>query len=353
MDSKIMRNAVDYLIRHSSDSDRMAISFYGGEPLLEFDLIQECVQYANLKAEGRIVTFNFTTNGTLLTKEKLQFLVQNDIRITISLDGPDNIHDKHRKFAYTLMGSFEKIIKNLEYIYDTFPEYYRNNIQFNTVLDPLNHFSIINDFIRNNKLFNQSTFSSTLIDDTYAINEISHDEKFDEEFRYELFKSFLWKTGWLSKEDISPLLISYYRSLKKLAKMVETIKRDRIPEKFHRGGPCVPGIQRLFVTTKGELFPCERVSESSPVARLGDISSGIDIEKAVRILNIEQETSEMCRNCWAYYFCTACIAKMDDGTQISVTKLSERCKAIKNSVESELSDYVVMKELGYQWELDS
>lgn len=353
MNCNTMRDAVDYLIRCSSDADRMAISFYGGEPLLEFALIQECVEYALMKTEGRKVTFNFTTNGTLLTKEKLEFLVHHDFRITISLDGPEFIHDKHRKLAYTSKGSFDKIIENLEYIYDAYPEFYQSNIQFNTVIDPLNRFTIINDFIRNNKLLKQSMFSSTLIDDTYAINDISHDDQFDEEFRYELFKIFLWKTGWLSREDISPLLVSYYGSLKKLAKMIETMKRDRIPEKFNRGGPCVPGIQRLFVTATGELYPCERVSESSPVARLGDIDSGISLERAERILNVEQETSEMCRNCWAYYFCTACIAKMDDGTRISTTKLSEQCNAMRSSVESELSDYVVMKELGYQWELDA
>ncbi len=353
MDENTMRNSVDYLINHSSDAGKIAVSFYGGEPLLEFDLIKKCVEYVNLQAEGRIVIFNFTTNGTLLTKDKLDFLVQHDFRITISLDGPLVIHDRHRKFAYTALGTFNKIIKNLEYIFVTYPEFYRSNIQFNTVLDPLNHFDIINNYILSSELLNQSTFTSTLIDDTYAKNEISHNESFDEEFQYELFKTFLWKLGWLEKEDTSPLLTSYYGSLKKLAKMIETIKRDHIPEKFHRGGPCVPGVQRLFITTKGELYPCERVSETSSVAKIGDIHNGINIEKAERILNVERETSEMCRNCWAYYFCTACISKLDDGTQISVSKLKERCNDMRNSAESELSDYIVMKELGYQFDLDS
>lgn len=217
----------------------------------------------------------------------------------------------------------------------------------------MNHFTVISNYIQNSRLFNQSTFSSTLIDDTYAKNELFHNEEFDYEFRYELFKTFLWKIGWLSKEDTSLLLEPYYGSLKKMAKMIETIKRDQIPEKFHRGGPCMPGNQRLFITTKGELFPCERVSESSPVVKLGDLFNGIDIEKAKHILNVEQETSEMCRNCWAYYFCTACIAKMDDGNQISVKKLKKTCNTIKDSTEGELSDYVVMSKLGYQWELDS
>lgn len=116
MSSKIMRKSVDYLIKHSSDADRIVVSFYGGEPLLEFDLIKKCVKYIKLQMEGRTVTFSFTTNGTLLTKEKLEFLIEHDFRITISIDGPEKIHNKHRKYANTSIGSFEQIINNLEYI---------------------------------------------------------------------------------------------------------------------------------------------------------------------------------------------------------------------------------------------
>ena len=82
------KKGIEYLIAHSRDSGRIGISFYGGEPLLAFDLIQDCVEYSKREAEGRRVDFHFTTNGTLLTEEKLPFLVENQFSILISLDGP-------------------------------------------------------------------------------------------------------------------------------------------------------------------------------------------------------------------------------------------------------------------------
>jgi len=352
MSSEVMRGAVDYLIKHSRDVENIAISFYGGEPLLEFELIRECVQYALDSGEGRIIKFNFTTNGTLLTPEKLEFLVENDFVITISLDGPEEVHDKHRKFAYSSTGSFHRVMKNLENIYKTYPEYYRSNIMFNTVIDPMNSFKLVSKFVSKNIFLRSANISSTVIDDTYATRKIEYGNEFEEEFQYEAFKVFLWKVGWLSEEQISPLLSSYYTSVKTMAKIIETTKRDSIPCEFHRGGPCVPGIQRLFITTKGELFPCERVSESSQLARIGDLRGGLNINLMKKVLNVEKLTSEKCRSCFAYYFCIACIAHLDDGEKISVDKLAAKCRGIKETADAELSDYIVMKELGYKWELD-
>jgi len=63
------------IIQHSRDSSLFAIGFYGGEPLLAFDTIKDCVKYAEERAEGREIYFNFTTNGTLLTEVLLRIVV--------------------------------------------------------------------------------------------------------------------------------------------------------------------------------------------------------------------------------------------------------------------------------------
>lgn len=64
---------------------------------MAFDLIKECTLYAEKIFGGRKVLFNFTTNGTLLTKDKVDFLVQHGFTMLISLDGPEDVQDRHRK----------------------------------------------------------------------------------------------------------------------------------------------------------------------------------------------------------------------------------------------------------------
>lgn len=353
MSTEIAQKAIDYLIKHSRDSvDRFGLSFFGGEPLLAFDLIKMCVHYIKERAEGRTVKFNFTTNGTLLTEEKIEFLMENDFNILVSLDGPDYIHNKNRKFANSEKGSFDILIKNLDMIKNKYPEFYKNNISFNTVLDPTNEFTCVNNFIINSEMFDKTRFSSSVINDTYAKNPIVYSSNFEEEYEYELFKLYLSKLGWLSEQEISPMLNGSFSRIKRTARSLESHKLTQMPEASHRGGPCLPGVHKLFVDVNGEFYPCERVSESSSVTKIGNIDSGIDLDKATRLLNIEQFTSDLCKNCWGYYYCTTCIARADDGTKISKDMIESACKGVRKNIESDFLDYCVLKELGYDIELD-
>ncbi len=79
---------------HSIDRDRVSLGFYGGEPLLELDLIKECVKYAKKKSIGKELMFNITSNTTLITDEVLKFLYDNEFSLTVSLDGDRQAHDK-------------------------------------------------------------------------------------------------------------------------------------------------------------------------------------------------------------------------------------------------------------------
>lgn len=99
-------------IERSFESESLHLGFYGGEPLLEIELIKKCVDYIQKNVEGKRITFGITTNGTLLTGEVLQFLYDNDFSITISLDGPKEDHDACRKFANG-KGSFDIVVKNI------------------------------------------------------------------------------------------------------------------------------------------------------------------------------------------------------------------------------------------------
>lgn len=348
----IVRKSIDFLVAHSRDADDLSIGFYGGEPLLEFDLIKKAVEYAGQVFEGRIVHYSFTTNATLLTEDKFEFLVKNNFSILISLDGPEEVQNRHRKFANSEIGSFKIIMQNIKKLQDQYPQFFEKQVAFNSVMDPTKGLCDICDFTSNNECIKDSPFMSSVIDSTYAKKAIAYSEKFAEELEYEKFKVFLWKIGRVDKNNISPLMRQHFAGLKETATLLERINQDTLPEKGHRGGPCIPGVRKLFVMVDGVLYPCEKVSEISNASCIGHIDTGIDIKKALKLLNIERITSDKCQQCWAYRLCYLCVAQADDGHEISASKILNRCEVCKNVIEENIKDYVVLRKFGYNYQLD-
>src|SRR5690554_3043280 len=107
------KKALGFLHEHSIDSPKINIAFYGGEPLLEFELIKKTVYLAEKKFSGKTITYNITTNGSLLTEEVLDFFSKHRISLMISVDGPKEIHDKNRKFI-NKEGTFDSILNILD-----------------------------------------------------------------------------------------------------------------------------------------------------------------------------------------------------------------------------------------------
>ena len=122
MSFETAKKAIDFFIQRTAESHYLRLGFYGGEPLLEFDLIKKCVAYIKDKVEGRDVTFVTTTNGTLLTDEKIKFLAENNFHLMISLDGSKAEHDACRVFPNG-QGSFDIIMKNLRRVRELYPDY--------------------------------------------------------------------------------------------------------------------------------------------------------------------------------------------------------------------------------------
>ena len=94
------KQAVDWLVASTREAGKCQIDFFGGEPLLHLDLVKQTVAYAREhgEANGVEVSFGMTTNGTLLTGDALEFLMQEDIGIMVSIDGPKKVHDAQRSF---------------------------------------------------------------------------------------------------------------------------------------------------------------------------------------------------------------------------------------------------------------
>jgi len=115
MDETTLIKALDLLIKLNGKKD-VEVQFFGGEPLIKFDLIQKAVKYLDKKIEeGKLgnVFYGITINGTLLTKEIAKFMAKKNFLVSLSIDGWKEIHDKNRKSAGGV-GSFDMVIKALD-----------------------------------------------------------------------------------------------------------------------------------------------------------------------------------------------------------------------------------------------
>ena len=101
MDLETAKTSVDFLLEQSGDRRSIHITFFGGETLMNFPLLKQVVAYANERAgeQGRHIDFSLTTNATLLTPAIIEFLSENHIGVTVSMDGPKEMHDHLRVFA--------------------------------------------------------------------------------------------------------------------------------------------------------------------------------------------------------------------------------------------------------------
>jgi uncharacterized protein len=347
MDIDIAKRSIDFLIAHSIDSPLLSIGFYGGEPLLEFELIKECMIYASSCSRGKEISYNITTNGTLLTKEIIDFFIQYDVNITVSLDGDKDSHDKNRIFSKSGKGSFDVIKRNLIYIKNTYPDFYEK-ITFNIVLDPTNDFEVIDDFFNKDEMVKDSIINADFINENYAIKKFQRNEKFFIMRNYEIFKMYLIKLNILDKGSISNLISDELEIIKN--SIANRYMEEKLPEKCHHGGPCIPGVQKLFVNVKGDFYPCERVSEKSEVMKIGNIKDGFYINKARKILNVGKITEKTCRNCWAFRFCGLCCAYADNINDLSASIKLKNCDSVKRFVEKNLKCYAMLKEFNYDFE---
>jgi len=337
--------AIDFLFTHSKDAKRLNIGFYGGEPLLEFKLIKECMEYAVKKSEGRLLTFGITTNGTLLNDEIADFFEKHDVAVLISLDGPKEIHDKNRKQNISGCGSFDTIMENLGRLREKHPGYMKK-VSFSVVVDPTSNYTCVDKFFTGYELVKDSKKVSSLISKRYAKNETAAQDSFIKERNYEVFKVYLHKLGRLDVNHTSALAVDEYNRLKNLHDTV-LIPAKSLSRKEHHGGPCIPGVNRFFVNAKGDFYPCERVSETSDMMKIGSVDTGFDLESVDRILNIGRLSKENCRNCWAFRLCYMCVAMADDLTQLSGEKKVSNCGNVRRSTEQQLKNYCTLREFGH------
>lgn len=347
MDLQTALRAVDFFVEHSTMTNFANISFYGGEPLLEMNLIEKTVEYCEQVLKGKEIRYNITSNATLLNKEFVAFLQKYNFALNISLDGPRNIQNHSRVFADGEKGTFDVIMEKIKMIESECPSFI-NNISFNAVIDTKNDFACTSDFFTYD-FFKDAVVTSTGVSDREAKTDVTLQDKFYINYNYEIFKSFLAAIGELDEKYVSKLVKTYLKNLK-------SDIHDRITGNYkrsgycHPNGPCLAGANRLFVTVDGDFYPCERVSETNEVYNIGNLDTGFKVDKVKTLLNTGKINEEECRNCWAINLCNTCAADFGDDKGLSAEKKNEKCNKARLEVQAKLKEYCILREYGYYFD---
>lgn len=206
--------AIDFLLEHSIDSENLGVGFYGGEPLLEFELIKKCIQYIKGKTNKEVL-ITLTTNVTLINREIIEFFSKNDVYLTISLDGPQEFHDKNRIKNISGKGSYDDVIKSIKLIMEEYPDYAKK-VNFNAVVSTLEDFSLVNDFFTQTEPIKNFSIriNFEILSNSNKKRELS--EEFIKEYYYEIFKYFMFKIGKIEQSQASKLIAPIFNNLKNL-----------------------------------------------------------------------------------------------------------------------------------------
>lgn len=306
----VAKKSVDFLSTHCADARDVNIAFYGGEPLLNFELIKEIVKYSKDVIYNKNITYSMTTNFSVVTDEIVDFLSENRFKLLISLDGPEAIQNFHRRFSTNGLGTYQTVVDNVIKIKTKYNEYFCSSVRFNPVvyydenpLEVLNFFDKVLGVPKHNIQLQHVDITGLNI----AFDPLDLD-KYNE---YEaLFKS----------NDLT-----YFESV--------LSDNSSITSMYHLNGSCVPGSGKLFVTVDGRFFPCEKVNECNKNMQIGTLQEGFDLEKVKFLMNIGYLNQDNCKKCWAIRFCKICCAHCDDGeSNLSEVMLKSKCKNTQNTV---------------------
>lgn len=325
------------------------IGFYGGEPLLNFPLIRKCTEYALDKAKGK-VDFGIATNGYLLKGHIAEFLGAHNFLVRVSLDGPPGIHDKHRRTVDD-SPTCAVVQENLR----AFLTKYRRRLSIvgATVGRGTDVREVHKHFATAAWLPPTTLILITLASDPYPgyYEPVSGVEKFPgldalyAQYRENLVRGRMG-LGLMNKDLLLQGMAfdGYFSRLHR--KRWTCAEARRHLKACSPGGACVAGVSRTFVTAIGEYYPCERVPQCE-ACRIGDVTTGIDKEKAYAMLKEFVEcTRAECQSCWCLPICSVgCHASVRDKNN-GFTKAAKirACERVRESQHNRLVDYCCVLE---------
>lgn len=286
MSLEVGKKAVDFLIENSGNRRNLEVDFFGGEPLMNFDVVKGIVEYAREKEKESNKNFRFTitTNGILLDEEKRAYINENMHNVVLSLDGRKEINDEVRK-RIDGKGSYDRILPLIKNMVDERGEkdYYvrgtftRKNLDFGA--DVL-HLADLG-------------FDQISVEPVVAAKDSGLD---------------------IRNEDLKAVCDEYERLAKEY---VDRRKNGQWFNFFHfmidlEGGPCIAkrlrgcgsGTEYLAVTPEGELYPCHQFVGHKEF-NLGNVFDGLNGNPIREIFSdTNVYTKPQCNSCWAKFYCS-------------------------------------------------
>ncbi len=280
------KRALDFLIENSGTRRNLEVDFFGGEPLMNWEVVKDLVKYARSveKEKNKNFRFTLTTNGVLVDDDVIEFSNREMSNVVLSLDGRKEVHDRFR-VDYAGNGSWEKIVpKFQEFVKKRgHKDYYmRGTFTHNNT-----------DFLKDIEKMLELGFTELSMEPVVCA---PGDE------------------GELTKEDL-PILFEQYE---KLAELMIKRKKEGRPFTFYHymidlsGGPCIykrisgcgSGTEYMAVTPWGDLYPCHQFVGDEKF-KLGDIWNGVDNKEIQNeFLSCNVYEREECKDCWARLYCS-------------------------------------------------
>ncbi len=275
------KKAVEFLFKESGNRKNLNIDFFGGEPLMNFEVVKDLIIYIEKRAKdlGKIPELTLTTNALLLDKEKGDFLKEHKISVVLSLDGRPEVQNKMR-YTANKKGSYDIVAENISnFIEDGYPNYIvrgtftRENLDF---LKDLQHLSSL------------------------GLKNLSIEPVVGPE---EAFYS-------IKDKDISTLLEEY-------DKLTEYMEENHDFNFFHFNidiykGPCLPkrisacgaGHEYVAISPQGDIYPCHQFVGNKDFMMGNVYKEDISKEIGKTFQNANVLNKKECMDCWARFYCS-------------------------------------------------
>ena len=287
MSEEVARESVDFMLRESGDNPVAHLTFFGGETLLNFKVLQRALAYARSRADemGKEVQFSLTTNATLLRPEIIQWLADNRVGVTVSIDGPRDSQDKFRVFKNGA-GSYEVVLPKIRELlrrHRSRPIAARVTLTRQN-LDVMKIFRHLTEEVG----FWEVGFAPVTTDSArdYAIEDGGLDR-------------MLAQFGELAEEWLAHALEHRHHGFSNVKDTLEEIHKG-----VSKAYGCGAGLGLMGVATDGEVALCHRFAGSEE-HRIGTVGEGIDRARQFGFLkkhHIANKTD--CHTCWARPICS-------------------------------------------------
>jgi uncharacterized protein len=313
-----IETTLKYVLNNRRNNSALNIGFYGGEPLLEFQLIMKTVEFCNnYDLKNIYFTFGLTTNGILVNKH-IDFLVKNNFNILVSLDG-DKFANSFRVFKNN-KESFSTIFSNLKKIKLKYPDFFKYNLNFASVLHQKNSIEGILSFFQNS--FNKTPLLN-------SVSETNINPKHKDEFYLKIYKNHFENiTLNCNGQDILPNDISFNPFTNSLISLIKNfssfiynnysdlvLNNDNDNDNdnsFIPTATCLPFSKRMFITANGDILPCERINYKHSLGKIINNVVKIDFSKIANYYNQFYNTLEpQCMKCGISDNCEICMFDAD------------------------------------------